>query len=81
MASDPVFHPLVGTLPLEDGSIDVVLSSLEWVRTFSNFDKNRNELHFGYEKDPEKRDEYYHFTQNSVMGVLIFVLLTIRWII
>ncbi|MGD2072200.1 MAG: hypothetical protein PVG65_01775 [Candidatus Thorarchaeota archaeon] len=43
MASDPVFHPLVGTLPLEDGSIDVVLSSLEWVRTFSNFDKNRNE--------------------------------------
>lgn len=43
-------------------------------------DENRSELGFGYEKDPEKRDEYYHFNQSSVIGIFIFGLLIYRWL-
>ncbi len=43
-------------------------------------DENRSDLGFGYEKDPEKRTEYYHFKQSSVIGIIIFGLLIFRWL-
>jgi hypothetical protein len=43
-------------------------------------DENRSELGFGYEKDPEKRDEYYHFFQSSMIGIVIFISLLCRWL-
>lgn len=42
-------------------------------------DENRSECSFGYEK-PEERDEYYHFIQSSIIGVIIFIVMIIRWI-
>lgn len=44
-------------------------------------DENRSELGFGYEKDPKKRDEYYHFRESSAIGAIFFVALLAKWFV
>ncbi|MFQ5891316.1 MAG: hypothetical protein ACE5HW_00805 [Candidatus Methanofastidiosia archaeon] len=43
-------------------------------------DENRSELGFEYEKDPKKRDEYYHFKESSTIGFVVFLVLMLRWV-
>ena len=44
-------------------------------------DENRSDLGFGYERDTEKRTEFYHFKESSVIGMIIFVVLISRWLL